>query len=139
MISEQTGLSYTHLSRIENDSSIPGAETVARLAEALGGDLKLMLELADCLPRQILDRISNREQTNAPALRRAAGGQPPQRSIGGLEGRALTLVRAAGVPEAESDHAADAIVRLLRLDPRRRRALIQLVRSFIEETHGGKS
>ena len=42
-LSEQCKLSYTHLSRLENDSVLPTAESVARLAQALDGDLKAML------------------------------------------------------------------------------------------------
>jgi transcriptional regulator with XRE-family HTH domain len=66
-----SSLSPTHLSRIENDAVVPNADTVVRLARALGGDLEHMLELADCLPREILERLVRRAEGAPEALRRA--------------------------------------------------------------------
>ncbi len=59
-LAERTGLSYSHLSRIENDSSLPRPLTVVEIATALDGDLRQMLELAECLPQIILDRMGER-------------------------------------------------------------------------------
>lgn len=39
----QSGLSLSHLSRIENDNAVPNPDTVVKLAKALDGDLELML------------------------------------------------------------------------------------------------
>jgi hypothetical protein len=45
-----------------------------KLAAALDGDLDLMLQLADCLPREILERLMRRAEGSESALRRSAGG-----------------------------------------------------------------
>lgn len=58
-LAAQSGLSISHLSRIENDHTVPKPDTVVKLAKALDGDLTLMLRLADCLPREILERLSD--------------------------------------------------------------------------------
>src|SRR5947209_7043966 len=67
-----TGMASTHLSRIENDNVVPNAESVVKLAKALDGDLRQMLELADCLPREILERFVRRASDSAPSLHRSA-------------------------------------------------------------------
>jgi transcriptional regulator with XRE-family HTH domain len=64
-LAEASGISYTHLSRIENDSKLPSVDLVAKLAEALDGDLIAMLVMADCLPRSILDLMRSREEEAA--------------------------------------------------------------------------
>jgi transcriptional regulator with XRE-family HTH domain len=125
VLSKESGINYQHLSRIENNSIVPMPETVVKLAESLGGDLGYMLELADCLPKQILERLSARPQT--PALRRSAGGG---RSASSPNARAETLAREMGVPESEVTDVANAVVRLMALDVRRRRAVVQLMKTF---------
>src|SRR5437763_1422986 len=72
-LASATGLSVSHLSRIENDSAVPNPDTVVKLAIALEGELERMLEMADCLPREILERLIRRAEAESPALRRAAG------------------------------------------------------------------
>jgi transcriptional regulator with XRE-family HTH domain len=69
----ETDLSVSHLSRIENDRAIPNADSVIRLARALDGDLGLMLELANHLPREMLARLIRRAEGRAMAHRRSAG------------------------------------------------------------------
>src|SRR3990170_3391207 len=126
-LSEETGLNYANLSRIENDSIVPTPKTVVALAEALGGDLTLMLELAECLPKQILDRLTARPAT--PAMKRSAGagGKTP---VPAPNARAEALARSLGVADSEISDVADAIVRLLKLDARRRQAVVQLMKTF---------
>jgi transcriptional regulator with XRE-family HTH domain len=70
-----TRMSLSHLSRIENDNALPNAESVVKLATALDGDLERMLELANCLPREILQRLIDRAGDTSPALHRSAGDQ----------------------------------------------------------------
>jgi transcriptional regulator with XRE-family HTH domain len=72
-LADSAGLSVSHLSRIENDNAVPNAESVVKLNGALEGDLGQMLELADCLPREILERYIRRAYEGESALRRAAG------------------------------------------------------------------
>ncbi len=80
-LASATGLSATHLSRIENDSAVPNAETVVKLATALDGELERMLALADCLPREILDRLVRRVADGDTVLKRSAGEQPADSSF----------------------------------------------------------
>ena len=61
-LASETGLSATHLSRIENDSAVPNADTVVKLA--------------DCLPREILDRLGRRVADGDTVHRRSAGDMP---------------------------------------------------------------
>ena len=75
-LARETGLSLSHLSRLENDNGLPKPETVVKLSVALGGDLDQMLEMANCLPREIIDRLSRRAAGAGESLRRTAG-QPP--------------------------------------------------------------
>jgi transcriptional regulator with XRE-family HTH domain len=72
-LGQASGLSPTHLSRIENDNAVPNVESVVKLANALDGDLDLMVQLAECLPREILERLVRRADEGAPTVRRAAG------------------------------------------------------------------
>jgi len=134
-LSEETRISYSHLSRIENDSTLPNADTVARIATALGGDLKLMLEMAKCLPRTILDRIAAREEASSPTpLSRALEGEskgpgPTSSSCGDVNDLAL----AAGLNENEASDIVDAVKHLVHLKPTQRSAVMRLIRSLSEE------
>lgn len=71
-LAQASGVSVTHLSRLENDNAVPNAETVVKLATALGGDLNQMLRLSECLPTEILDRLSRRAASSRGAVRRSA-------------------------------------------------------------------
>ena len=77
-LAELTDISYTHLSRIENDSTLPGTEIVVKLADALDGDLKAMLLMAEAVPQQILDRMTETagDSRSTTMLRRANIGKP---------------------------------------------------------------
>jgi transcriptional regulator with XRE-family HTH domain len=72
-LASATGMAATHLSRIENDNALPNADSVVKLAKALDGELEVMLELANCLPREIMERLLRRVDDSAPALHRSAG------------------------------------------------------------------
>ncbi len=138
-MAEETGISYSHLSRIENDSTVPNADTVARIAEALDGDLKQMLEMADCLPRAILDRIAARGETSgAGSLYRGIEGGPsgPGRHHNAdLPVKELAL--SAGIDESEVDDIVEAMDRLVRLAPSHRSAVSRLIHSLFEEGNEG--
>ena len=134
-LAEETGISYSHLSRIENDSTVPGADTVARIATALDGDLKLMLEMANCLPRAILDRIAAREETTSPSsFRRALEGEPNRAAQPSELGAAVTdLALTAGLDENDVSDIREAVRHLIQLGPARRSTLTSLIRSLYEE------
>ncbi len=132
-LAADTGISYSHLSRIENDSTIPSAHTIATLAEVLDGDLKFMLEKAQALPRSILDRIATREQRRAPTLRRSAGGSQVGATPDPSTQSIVNLARRYGLSEDDAADLAGAVVQLLKLNPPKRSAVTQLIQSLFEE------
>jgi tellurite resistance protein len=119
---------------------VPKADTVARIAEALGGDLKLMLEIANCLPRQILDRMVSRDESvNTGSLRRAVGRLGvDSHPTGEIDPHALALARAHGLTEAEAQHTARAILSLLGLERGRRVPIEKMIQSLYAEDHGNE-
>ena len=126
-LTEQTGLSYSYLSRVENDSASPQPDAVARLAEALDGDVRELLELADCLPGVILDRIARRWDGASPgALNRSAGESdlPSKGSVGAL---VADLAIVHGFPASEAYGLADAIERLVTLPVEQRDSIMRLI------------
>ena len=132
-LSEATGISYSHLSRLENDSTLPSAESVARLAEPLGGDLRAMLEMADCLPQVILDRISSQEQQPANSLKRTAGtpgGAPDADVPAPLAGLVAELKLAYNLAEDQATAIARAVGALANIDPSQRWKLIRLITDY---------
>ena len=74
-VARKSGLSTTHLSRLENDNGLPETGTVVKIHNVLGGDLSVMLELAQCLPDEILDRYIRRADDTTPVLKRSALGK----------------------------------------------------------------
>src|SRR3954466_14376294 len=74
-VARKAGLSSTHLSRLENESGLPTTDTVVKIHNVLGGDLTVMLELAQCLPDEILERYIRHADDKAPAFKRSALGQ----------------------------------------------------------------
>jgi transcriptional regulator with XRE-family HTH domain len=131
-LAEETQISYSHLSRIENDSTVPNPNTVVRLAAALDGDLKLMLEMADCLPREILNRIAARERTGEPSsLRRTSGHETEKpRQSSTLGASVADLALAAGLTDEEVGDIMAAVDELVRLRPHTRSAVIKMIRSL---------
>lgn len=130
-LAEETQLSYSHLSRIENDSTVPRAETVAKIATALDGDLKLMLELAGSLPRIITDRLASRISKPGANLQRSAGSGPKTHEADPILAEAMVeLGRAKGLSVGESRSVAEAVDMLMNLDDQRRGAILGLIRSL---------
>ena len=129
-LATETGLSYTHLSRIENDSTLPRAETVSRIATALGGDLKLMLELANCLPRAIVERIGSQVADANGALKAAAGPEEPASNPDSISPFAIQIAASAGLAQDEAASIARAVELLVGLDEQQRKAIAAFIRSL---------
>ena len=131
-LSEETGLSYSHLSRIENDSTLPGPETITKLVEVLGGDLRRMLELAKCLPKMILERIQAQgEPATRAKLHRTAGAS-------GGTGRdtapaLLNFATDAGLEREEAEEVASAMAALCSLPAHQRLHIAQMILGFAQE------
>ena len=122
-LAERTGLSYSHLSRVENDSASPQADGIARIAEALDGDLRALLELADCLPEVILQRISRQEE-RSPAGSLPRAGEPPP---GAITQFVIDLASHSELPLPEAHDLADAVARLVTLPPAQRASITRLI------------
>lgn len=136
-LSQQTDISYSHLSRIENDSSLPQPKSVVEIATALDGDLKQMLELAECLPQVILDRMVERGEGAGVPLKRSAGRGRESRSVEtALNDLAMQIVRSSGVPPSEARVIVDAVQRLVQLDEHQRSAVANLIRSLSADGEG---
>ena len=125
---EKVGVSYSYLSRVENDSAVPTAETLAKIASALDSDLPAMLELAVWLPRQILERIASRQNAGGVGrLKRAA-----HRSVGAGGGNdespeMQALAQALGLTLDEAEELAPTLRALAHLAPHHRTAVSGLI------------
>ena len=131
-LSEETGLSYSHLSRIENDSTLPGPETITKLVEVLGGDLRQMLAMAKCLPKMILERIQAQGEpaTRATLHRTAGAGRGTGRdTIPAL----LEFATDAGLDRGEAEEVASAMAALCSLPPHQRLLIAQMILGFAQE------
>jgi transcriptional regulator with XRE-family HTH domain len=125
-LSGATGIAYTHLSRIENDATVPSPETIVKLATALHGDLTLMLEKANNLPRIILDRLIERDRVvSAQTLRRAIPARASQAPEHDEEDR--QPIEDDRLTEQETAELREAMESLLALRPHARRAIIGLI------------
>lgn len=136
-LAERTNISYTHLSRIENDSTVPGAETVAKIAAALHGDLKAMLAMANCLPQIILDRMAENEtdRRSTAMLRAANAGEDGEQSQ--RQTRLTAVIRSeVGLPVDQARELAGLVEALSELPPDRRTAIIGFVQAMRSEAGG---
>ena len=133
-LAHEAGLSVSHLSRIENESAMPNTDTVVKIHRALGGDLGEMLELADCLPREILNGYIRRFSEDPSALQRSAPGAgddslADQAFIEMMEPRVRSaLAQAFGLSERDIDGLVDALRGLSALAPEERDPIIQVLR-----------
>ena len=126
-LAERTGLSYFHLSRVENDSARPRADAIARLAEALDGNLRDLLELADCLPEVILRRISRQEALPLGASLPRAAHRGGESHPGAMAQFVTDLASRSGLPLPEAEDLADAVERLVSLPPEQRASITRLI------------
>ena len=134
-LSELVDLSPSRMSRIETDSAIPTADTVVKLAKALDGDLDLMLEMAHCLPQEILERLVRRVGGSADPHRRLAGKENDDPTFAAAlvedidpEFR-LALAKAYQLPDKDVDGIFSVLQRLARMDSVERNAVIGFLTS----------
>ena len=132
-LAENCNISYPHLSRLENDSVVPSVESVVRLSEALEGDVKIMLELSNCLPRVILDRIKSQEESTADSLMRTAGfgGDPSEEPIRGLDhALSASLKEVYDLEDSDAGALALAIEGLVNLEGTVRASILSMISSL---------
>ena len=131
-LSTRSGVAYAHMSRIENESTIPSPDTIVKICDVIDGDLTLMLHKAQNLPRVILDRLMERDAAvRLQTLHRAIeavpddGGdanEPLDRAIerANLDSQAVSELRKAieGLISLRSDarHAVTELIQILRDD-----------------------
>jgi transcriptional regulator with XRE-family HTH domain len=133
-VARQSGLSTTHLSRLENDNGLPTTDTVVKVHRVLGGDLAVMLELARCLPDEILDRYIRRAEDKSPVLKRSALG----RADDPLFAAALIedmdpeirrqIAQAFGLSERDAEGLMMALRRLAKMDAQEREQVIGVLK-----------
>lgn len=125
-LSTQSHVAYAHLSRIENESTIPSPETIVKIANVIDGDLTVMLQKANNLPRVILDRLIERDAAvRVQALKRAAGSDEPPDYVSSRDLK--NSVDADGIPDRDRAEVQRAMAELLALKPHARKAVIQLI------------
>lgn len=138
-LADSSGLSMSYLSRIENDNAVPNAEAVVKLHHALGGDLETMLVKADCLPAEILERLTRRATQGATALRRAAGGEPDDGFVRALVDDIDPQLRDAiasqfDVSRDDADALFGALKQLSTMPPEVREAVMTAIAAFAKGT-----
>jgi transcriptional regulator with XRE-family HTH domain len=141
-VARRAGLSTTHLSRLENDNGLPTTDTVVKIHRVLGGDLSVMLELAQCLPDEILDRYIRRVDDAATVLKRAALGQTddPIFAEAFIEDMEPSIRRAVeqafGLSERDAEGVLTALRRLAKMNELEREQVIGVLKLA---TRGGDS
>lgn len=137
-LAHNSGLSVSHLSRLENDNGLPNAQTVVNLSTALEGDLEQMLQLADCLPEEILDRLLRRVGSGASQHRRSAGAESDpgfaRAFVEDIDPALRTgLARQFGLTENDVDGVYAALQAMAQMEPAQRDATVQFLVSFTRE------
>src|SRR6266542_6902746 len=138
-VARQARLSTSHLSRLENDNAVPTAETVVKVHNVLGGDLTVMLELAQCLPEEILDRYIRRADDSAPVFKRSAAGRvdDPLFSQAFVEDMDPLIRRALAtefdLSERDADGLMTALRRLAKMAPQDREQVIGVLKIVTQE------
>jgi transcriptional regulator with XRE-family HTH domain len=141
-VARRSGLSTTHLSRLENDNGLPTTDTVVKIHRVLGGDLSVMLELAKCLPDEILDRYIRHADDEAPVLKRLALGQvdDPIFAEAFVEDMVPEIRRAVeqafGLSERDAEGVLTALRRLAKMNDLEREQVIGVLKLA---TRGGDS
>ena len=138
-LAESSSLSVSHLSRIENDNAVPSADTVVKLAGALDGDLDRMLEMADCLPREILERYVHRARDGGAVLRRSAGPESadprfPQALVDEMDPECRqALARQFSLSDQDVRGLFGVLQRLAEMSPTRRGRILSLLTETLRE------
>jgi transcriptional regulator with XRE-family HTH domain len=133
-VARRSGLSTTHLSRLENDNGLPTTDTVVKIHNVLGGDLSMMLELAKCLPDEILERYIRHADDKAPAFKRSALGQAddPIFAEAFIEDMDPAIRRAVaqafGLSERDAEGVLTALHRLAKMSEQEREQVIGVLK-----------
>ena len=126
-LSNHSKVAYAHLSRIENESTIPSPETIVKIASAIDGDLTVMLQKANNLPRVILDRLIERDAAlRVQTLQRSMHGSDATPDYASAQSLAK-VIEESNLDNRDVAELQEAITDLLALRPHARRAVVQLI------------
>jgi transcriptional regulator with XRE-family HTH domain len=134
-LSTRSGVAYAHMSRIENESTIPSPDTIVKICDVIDGDLTVMLQKAKNLPRVILDRLMERDAAvRLQTLHRAIEAVPDDDDADGPLDRAIEHAKldSQAVSELRS-----AIEGLISLRPHARHAVTQLIQVLRDDEGDG--
>jgi len=137
-LADATGLSVSYLSRIENDNAVANPDAVVKLSRALDGDLEVMLLKADCLPQEILERLTRRASQGEAALRRATGDAVDGGFVEALVGDIDPQLRGAvtsqfGLSENDAEAVFQAFRQLSQMSPELRAAAMNAIAALARE------
>jgi transcriptional regulator with XRE-family HTH domain len=140
-VARRSGLSTTHLSRLENDNGLPTTDTVVKLHRVLGGDLAVMLEFARCLPDEILDRYIRHADDQASVLKRSAFGSLDdplfaEAHVQDMDPRIRrALAQHFDLSERDAEGLMVAMRRLAKMDPVAREQVIGVLKLATRGVH----
>lgn len=101
---------------------------MTKLAEALEADLGDLLRLADCLPQQILERITSRSENPAKSLLRTAGSRNVEPTS--VESMVSTFAATRGVPQRQASQIGLIVEKLIDLPDAQREAILSFLLSM---------
>lgn len=138
-VADITGIDYTYLSKVENDRHIPSINSVARLADVLGGSLSEFLDLSKQLPEHILRQVVSEQTREYTArLARSTGAQATEEEIseemvGNLPPQIVSAMASFfGLSENNVGELAKVTQVLSKLDEGKREKVIQSIASLVE-------
>ncbi len=134
-LADQTGISYTHLSRIENDSKTPSADSLVKIAAALGGNLELMLEKTNRLRTDSRHQVTAEPQVRA-RLRRSIPTSRHTPESGAKEDAVPLPASEEGPGSLEANDLAEFIDLIRRLNKRQRRLVRSVILTIRDEDDG---
>lgn len=121
---------------MENDSTLPNPKSVAKLAEALEADVKPLLELANCLPRTILDQIMSRQDATRPTMRRGAVLHGKGVNDDKIRLVANALSQVTDLDKEEASDMAAAMLQLASAGGQQRQAMLSVIETFSTKETG---
>jgi transcriptional regulator with XRE-family HTH domain len=135
-LSTRSGVAYAHMSRIENESTIPNPDTIVKICDVIDGDLTVMLQKAKNLPRVILDRLMERDAAvRLQTLHRAIEAVPDD--SGDADGPLERAIEHANLDSQSVSELRSAIEGLISLRPHARHAVTQLIQILRDDEGDG--
>jgi len=123
-LATRSSLSYTYLSRLENNRASPSLDAVVALAEALDGDLRTMIERAGCLPPAVARLL----ETSSPEAGLSNAHTEDGAAAPATIGRPIVVARPDdGFAHAEAEALTSAVLRNTRAGSDAREVLLRVI------------